>query len=188
MWEHVQREASVIQLFPQGNADPSGNLLLAGCRKQIALARHCKCSHELKMSSSYSSGLNWVEQIHNLHLMWTHVTVTFFHLENHMTPLVRFPGSFWTWQNTLRTNNLPQPASKIFYIMYPGKCILLHCTMSRVRQGQCDAEKKHPWNDHHISLKWSAINCAGSLRPPYFTVRPLHKTYKFPRQDFLSSN
>lgn len=55
--EHIQWEACV-QLFPQGNVDPSGNPLLAGCRKKIALARHYKCFHELKMSSSYSSGLN----------------------------------------------------------------------------------------------------------------------------------
>lgn len=55
--EDIHWEACV-QLFPQGNVDPSGDLLLAGCRKKIAVARHCKCPHELKMSSSYSSGLN----------------------------------------------------------------------------------------------------------------------------------
>lgn len=54
--EDVQWEA-YVQLFPQGNVDPYGNLLLAGCSKKIALARHCKYSNELKMSSTYSSGL-----------------------------------------------------------------------------------------------------------------------------------
>lgn len=39
--------------------------LLAGYRKKMAVAQHSKCSHELKMSSSYSSGSNWLEQISN---------------------------------------------------------------------------------------------------------------------------
>lgn len=41
--EDIQWKACV-QLFPQGNVDPSGNLLLADCRRKIALARHCKYS------------------------------------------------------------------------------------------------------------------------------------------------
>lgn len=55
--EGIDSEARV-QLLPQGNVDPSGDPLLAGCRKKIAMALHCKRCHELKMSSSYSSGLN----------------------------------------------------------------------------------------------------------------------------------
>ena len=52
--EDIHWEARV-QLFPRGNVDPSGDALLVG---KIAVARHCKRPHELKMSSSYSSGLN----------------------------------------------------------------------------------------------------------------------------------
>lgn len=31
-----------VQLSPRGNVDPSGNPLLAGCRRKIAVAQHSK--------------------------------------------------------------------------------------------------------------------------------------------------
>lgn len=42
----------------QGSVNPFVDPLLAGCRKKIAVAWHCKRYHELKMSLSYSSGLD----------------------------------------------------------------------------------------------------------------------------------
>lgn len=103
------RGGGCVQLFPQGNVDPSGNPLLAGCRKKIAMAQHCKRSHELKMSSSYSSGLNWLEQISNLHFIWKPITIMFLHLQDHIWHIYghQVSGLLWT-EHHFSTKNQQQ--------------------------------------------------------------------------------
>ncbi len=74
-----------------------------GGRKKIAMAQHCKRSHELKMSSSYSSGLNWLEQISNLQFIWKPITIMSLHLQDHTWHIYghQVSGLLWTWQSTI---------------------------------------------------------------------------------------
>lgn len=147
------------QLFPWGNVDPSGNPLLASDMKKIALAQHCKHCHELNMSSTYSSGLNWLEQIYNLHLIWNPISIAFFYLQNHTWHVGgQVSELLWAW---LTWSFHVQNASTDFW--QQKKNMVIRMVMKQVHMVQMKPASglftKVKFNQHFSS------NIALSLRP-----------------------
>lgn len=161
--EDIHWEACV-QLFPQGNVDPSGNPLLAGCRKKIA--QHCKRSHELKMSSSYSSGLNWLEQISNLHFIWK--PIMSLHLQEHTWHMLwssGFRAPLDLTENHFSTNNQQQflYSISLLWAMFPKENKnFLKCRIIVAYRGI--QISNNTWKNWHVSTKLDKTRIRGAER------------------------